>query len=137
VKKLYSIRKKLLQQWKSTMMSQIKTNNQKHKSKIFNKNNLILLLMKNLNQKCSSKKLLHKFAKSFHINKSIKKQIYHLYLSVIYWIHNVFHEAQSHSKIWLSFLNKSSYIVSFFALKQSSEISFDINLKYCCHFIVE
>ena len=45
--------------------------------------------MKNLNQKHSSKKLSHKFAESFHINKSIEKQTYHLHLFVIYQIHNI------------------------------------------------
>jgi len=83
-------------------MSQIKIYNQKHKSKIFNKDDLILLSMKNLNQKHSSKKLSHKFAESFHINKSIKKQVYHLYLSIIYQIHNIFHvtylESYRHKK---------------------------------------
>jgi len=72
-------------------MSQVKTYNQKYKSKIFNKDNLVLLSTKNLNQKHSSKKLSHKFAESFHINKSIEKQAYHLHLLVIYQIHNVFH----------------------------------------------
>jgi len=71
--------------------SQVKNYNQKHKSKIFNKDDLVLLSTKNLNQKHSSKKLSHKFAESFHINKSIKKQAYHLHLSVIYQIHNVFY----------------------------------------------
>ena len=47
--------------------------------------------MKNLNQKHSSKKLSHKFAELFCINKFIKKQVYHLHLSVIYQIHNVFY----------------------------------------------
>jgi len=47
--------------------------------------------MKNLKQKHSSKKLSHKFAESFCITESIKKQVYHLYLSVIYQIYNVFH----------------------------------------------
>ncbi len=47
--------------------------------------------MKNLNQKCSFKKLSHKFVESFCIDKSIKKQVYHLHLSVIYQIHNIFH----------------------------------------------
>ena len=91
VKKLHSIRKKLLQQWKNVVTSQVKNYNQKHKSKIFNKDDLVLLSTKNLNQKHSSKKLSHKFAESFHINKFIKKQAYHLHLSVIYQIHNVFY----------------------------------------------
>jgi len=47
--------------------------------------------MKNLKQKCSSKKFSHKFANSFHITNVIKKQTYHLYLLTIYRIYNVFH----------------------------------------------
>jgi len=91
VKKLYNNSETLLRWWESVVVSQIKIYNQKHISKTFNKNNLVLLSMKNLKQKCSSKKLSHKFAESFHINKSIKKQTYCLYLSIIYWIHNAFH----------------------------------------------
>ena len=72
-------------------MSQVKTYNQKHTSKIFNKSDLVLLSTKNLNQKHSSKKLLHKFTESFHINKSIKKQTYCFHLFIIYQIHNNFH----------------------------------------------
>ncbi len=47
--------------------------------------------MKNLSQKCSSKKLSHKFAESFHIQDIVEKQAYCLYLPTHYWIHNVFH----------------------------------------------
>jgi len=72
-------------------MSQVKTYNQKHKSKTFSKNILILLSTKNLKQKCSSKKLSHKFADSFCIADIIKKQVYYLYLFIIYQIHNVFY----------------------------------------------
>jgi len=81
----------LLKQEKSAVTSQIKTYNQKHKSKTFNKSNLILLSMKNLKQKQSHKKLSHKFADSFCIADIIEKQIYYLYLFIIYRIHNVFY----------------------------------------------
>jgi len=47
--------------------------------------------MKNLSQKCSSKKLSHKFAEPFHIQDIVEKQAYRLYLPTHYWIHNVFH----------------------------------------------
>jgi len=47
--------------------------------------------MKNLKQKWSHKKFLHKFADSFHITDIIRKQIYCLYLFIIYRIHNNFH----------------------------------------------
>ena len=58
--------------------------------------------MKNLKQKCSSKKLLHKFAESFCITESIEKQTYYFYLFIIYQIHNTFHvsylESYRHKK---------------------------------------
>jgi len=47
--------------------------------------------MKNLKQKCSSKKLLHKFSDSFCIANIIKKQACCLHLLIIYRIHNVFY----------------------------------------------
>jgi len=49
------------------------------------------LSIKNLKQKCFSKKLSHKFAESFHITESIKKQAYHFHLLIIYQFHNVFY----------------------------------------------
>ena len=54
-------------------------------------NNLILLLIKNLKQKRLSKKLSHKFIKSFKMKNKIKKQMYRFTLSNIYRIHNIFH----------------------------------------------
>ena len=51
----------------------------------------MLLLMKNLSQKHSHKKLSHKFAESFCICDIIDQQVYHLSLSISYQIHNVFH----------------------------------------------
>ncbi len=91
VKQLHEACEKLLKQWKSTVASQVKAYNQRHKSRTYNKSNLVLLLMKNLSQKRLNKKLSHKFAESFHIQDIVKKQAYHLYLSTHYWIHNVFH----------------------------------------------
>ncbi len=91
VKQLHKAHKKLLKQWESTVTSQVKAYNQRHKFKTYNKNNLVLLSMKNLSQKRLSKKLSHKFAESFHIQDIVKKQAYCLYLSTHYWIHNVFH----------------------------------------------
>jgi len=49
------------------------------------------LFTKNLKQKWSHKKLLHKFADLFHIADIIRKQVYCLYLLIIYRIHNVFY----------------------------------------------
>ena len=67
VKQLHEACEKLLKQWKSAVASQVKAYNQRHKLKTYNKNNLVLLLMKNLSQKHSNKKLSHKFAESFCI----------------------------------------------------------------------
>ena len=50
-----------------------------------------MLSAKNLKQKKSSKKLLNKMIKFFHIQKLINKQMYHLDLSIIYKVHSVFH----------------------------------------------
>ena len=54
-------------------------------------NNLIMLTIKNLKQKRSSKKLSHKFINFFRIVNKIKTQVYRLFLSIIYQIHNIFH----------------------------------------------
>ncbi len=91
VKQLHEAHEKLSKQWESTVASQVKAYNQRHKLKTYNKNNLVLLLMKNLSQKRLNKKLSHKFAESFHIQDIVEKQVYCLYLSTHYWIHNVFH----------------------------------------------
>ena len=54
-------------------------------------NDLILLSIKNFKQKQLSKKLSHKFVKSFRIKNKIKKQTYRFTLFNIYRIHNTFH----------------------------------------------
>ena len=54
-------------------------------------NDLIILMIKNLKQKRSSKKLFHKFINLFRIVNKIKTQIYRLLLSIIYRIHNIFY----------------------------------------------
>ena len=100
IEKLHVIREKLLQWWKSAVAFQIKTYNQKHKSKTFNKNDLVLLSMKNLQQKQSHKKLSHKYAESFHIADIIKKQAYCLHLLTIYQVHDVFHVFYLESYNW-------------------------------------
>ncbi len=71
--------------------AQTKYYNQKHKSKFFNVDDLIMLSAKNLKQKKSSKKLLNKMIKLFHIQKFINKQTYYLDFSIIYKVHSVFH----------------------------------------------
>lgn len=91
VKKLHSVREKLSQRWESAVASQAKAYNQKHKPKTFNKDDLVLLSTKNLNQKRPFKKLSHKFAGPFRIAEPIGKQAYRLHLPATYQIHNVFH----------------------------------------------
>ncbi len=51
----------------------------------------MLLFIKNLKQHRLSKKLLHKFIKSFQIVNLIDKQAYQLALPAHYRIHNVFY----------------------------------------------
>jgi len=122
IKKLHSDRKTLLKQWKSTVMLQVKIYNQKHKLKTFNRNNLVLLSTKNLKQKHSFKKLSHKFTDSFCIANIIKKQIYYLYLFIIYRFHNVFHVFYLESYNWW---NNNSVML----ILSSSEL-IDNNEKY-------
>jgi hypothetical protein len=81
VKQLHKACEKLLKQWKSTVASQVKAYNQRHKPKTYNKSNLVLLSMKNLSQKRLNKKLSHKFAESFHIQDIVEsKHIAYIYL---------------------------------------------------------
>ncbi len=77
--------------WQNAVNAQAKYYNQKHKSKFFNINDLIMLSAKNLKQKKSSKKLSNKMIKFFCIQKLIDKQTYHLDLSIIYKVHFIFH----------------------------------------------
>ena len=70
---------------------QTKYYNKNHKSKKFVIDELILLSIKNLNQKYLNKKMFFKFAKPFKIENKIEKQMYQLTLSSIYRIHNIFH----------------------------------------------
>lgn len=65
--------------------------NVKHKLKIYNVRDLMMLSTKNLCVKHSSKKLFHKFIESFRVQDLVKKQIYCLIFSLFYWIHNIFH----------------------------------------------
>ena len=54
-------------------------------------NDLIILIIKNLKQKRSSKKLFYKFISFFRIVNKIRAQTYRLLLSIIYRIYNIFH----------------------------------------------
>jgi len=77
--------------------------------------------MKNLNQKHFSKKLSHKFAELFCINKLIKKQVYHLHLSVIYQIHNVFHVSYLESYKHKENNSETSYLLTFELIDEKEE----------------
>jgi hypothetical protein len=50
-----------------------------------------MLLIKNLKQKRFSKKISHKYVKSFRIKNKIKTQVYRLILLNIYRIYNTFY----------------------------------------------
>ncbi len=50
-----------------------------------------MLSIRNLKQKRSSKKMSHKYVKSFKIKNKIKTQVYRFILLNIYRIHNIFH----------------------------------------------
>ena len=50
-----------------------------------------MLIIKNLKQKRSNKKLFYKFINLFRIVNKIKTQVYRLLLSIIYRIYNIFH----------------------------------------------
>ena len=65
--------------------------NQKHHSREFYKEDLILLNVKNLQTLRFNKKLLYKYIRPFHIKKSVETQTYHLSLPTSYQIHSVFH----------------------------------------------
>jgi len=91
VEMLKDVRNMLTQWWQNAINAQAKYYNWKHKFKFFNVDHLIMLSAKNLKQKKSSKKLLNKMIKIFHIQEFIDKQMYHLDLSIIYRVHSVFH----------------------------------------------
>ena len=52
---------------------------------------LIMLIIKNLKQKRSNKKLFYKFISLFRIVNKIKTQVYRLLLLIIYRIYNIFY----------------------------------------------
>ena len=70
---------------------QTKYYNKNYKLRKFAVDELILLFIKNLNQKRSSKKMFLKFTKLFRIENKIEKQTYRLTLSFTYRIYNIFH----------------------------------------------
>ncbi len=70
---------------------QVKYFDKNYVQKSYNVDDLMLLFIKNLKQCRLSKKLLHKFIKSFWIVNLVSKQAYWLILSAYYRIHNVFY----------------------------------------------
>ena len=91
VEQLQSLRMNFKKRLKKVAEYQTKYYNKNHKSKEFAVDELILLFIKNFNQKRSSKKMFFKFAKSFRIENKVEKQTYRLTLSFTYRIHNIFH----------------------------------------------
>ena len=79
-----------MQRLQKANAQQIKYSNVNHQSKSYAVNDLMLLSIKNFKQKRFSKKLLHKFINSFRMKNKINEQTYHLTLSNIYRIHNIF-----------------------------------------------
>ena len=106
IKKLHKIRKMMLKYWKKVIVSQVRAYNKRHQSKSYWVENLMLLLTKNLSQKHSHKKLLHKFAESFCICDIIDQQVYCLSLFISYWIYNVFYV--SYLKLYSQYLNNET-----------------------------
>jgi hypothetical protein len=91
VEKITKLRNQLYKRLKKTRNNQVKYYDRKHTSRIFNVEDKILLNFKNIHIFKSSKKLDHKYYKSFEIEKLIEKQIYKLRLFNTFRIHNVFH----------------------------------------------
>ncbi len=81
----------MIKWWQVTVKVQAKYFDKNHVQKSYNVSNLMLLFIKNLKQHRLSKKLLHKFIKSFQIVNLINKQAYWLTLPAHYRIHNVFY----------------------------------------------
>jgi hypothetical protein len=91
VEKIIKLRNQLYKRLKKTRNNQVKYYDEKHTSRIFNVENKILLNFRNIHIFKSSKKLDHKYYKSFEIEEFIEKQAYKLRLLNTFRIHNVFH----------------------------------------------
>jgi hypothetical protein len=91
VEEITKLRNQLYKRLKKTRSNQVKYYDEKHTFQIFNVENKILLNFRNIYIFKSSKKLDHKYYKSFKIEKLIKKHIYKLRLFHTFWIHNVFY----------------------------------------------
>jgi hypothetical protein len=91
VEKITKLKNQLYKRLKETRSNQVKYYDEKHTFRIFNVEDKILLNFRNIHIFKSSKKLDHKYYKSFEIEKFIEKQAYKLRLSHKFRIHNVFH----------------------------------------------
>ncbi len=91
VNEVTRLRNQLYKRLKKTRNNQVKYYDEKHTSRSFNVEDKILLNFKNIHIFKSSKKLDHKYYKSFEIEESIEKQTYKLRLFHTFRIHNVFH----------------------------------------------
>ena len=90
VKHLHEVRETLIRRLEAAVATQAKYYNQKHESKEFNVDDLVMLNIKNLKQRRPSKKMSHKYVGSFRVKK-VDAQAYRLTLPNIYRIHNTFH----------------------------------------------
>ena len=91
IKRFHDIRNQLIQRLQRVSEQQTKYYNANHQSKNYAVNDLMLLSIKNLKQKRLSKKLSHKFVRSFRMKNKIDEQAYRLMLLNIYRIYNTFH----------------------------------------------
>jgi len=91
VKQFYNLRKVLAKRLESAIVQQTKYYNKRYKLKSFAVEKLIILSIRNLKQKRSSKKMSHKYIKLFKIKNKIKTQTYCLILLNIYRIYNIFY----------------------------------------------
>ena len=91
VKTFHKLKKSLMQRLKHLNVEQTRYYNKKYQLTFFKLKNLIIFSIKNLKQKRFFKKLSYKYIQSFNIKNKIETQIYHLTLSNIYRIHNIFH----------------------------------------------
>jgi len=90
VKQFYNLKKILAKRLENAIAQQAKYYNKKYKSKSFVVEKLIILSIRNLKQKRSSKKISHKYIELFRIKNKIKTQTYCFILFNIYRIYNTF-----------------------------------------------
>ena len=91
VKQIHDICKVLSECWANVVEMQVKYYNKKHTLQLYVVSDLVMLSMKNLQQKRLNQKLFHKFIEPFRVHDIIEKQAYQLILPSSYQIHDVFH----------------------------------------------